>query len=38
MFDIGDDPTVIEHQLVAVGVADAVAATAADNVVRLVSE
>ena len=37
MFDVGDDPTVIEHQLVAVGVADAVAATAADNIVRLVT-
>ncbi len=37
MFDVGDDPTVIEHQLVAVGVADAVAATAADNLARLES-
>ena len=37
MFEVGDDPSVIEHQLVAVGVTDAVAATATDNLVRLVS-
>ena len=36
MFDVGDDPTLIEHQLVALGVGDAVAATAADNLSRLV--
>jgi hypothetical protein len=35
MFDVGDDPTVIEHQLVALGVRDAVAAAAADNLSRL---
>ena len=35
MFDVGDDPTVIEHQLVALGVRDAVAAAAADNIARL---
>ena len=35
MFDIGDDPSVIEHQLVALGVRDAVAAEAADNISRL---
>ncbi len=35
MFDAGDDPSVIEHQLVAIGVCDAVAAEAADNLVRL---
>jgi hypothetical protein len=35
MFDIGDDPSVIEHQLIAIGVGDAVAAAAADNIARL---
>ena len=35
MFDIGDDPSVIEHQLVALGLSDAVAAEAADNLARL---
>lgn len=35
MFDVGDDPAVIEHQLVALGVSDAVAAEAADNLARL---
>jgi hypothetical protein len=35
MFDVGDDPSVIEHQLVALGVGDAVAAAAADNLARL---
>jgi hypothetical protein len=37
MFDVGDDPLVIEHQLVAIGVSDAVASEAADNLVKLVS-
>ncbi len=36
MFDVGDEPSMIEHQLVALGVGDAVAATAADNLSRLV--
>ncbi len=35
MLDIGDDTSVIEHQLVALGVRDAVAAAAADNAYRL---
>ncbi len=35
MLDLGDDPSEIEHHLVALGVADAVAAEAADNAVRL---
>ena len=35
MFDVGDDPSVIEHQLVALGLSDAVAAEAADNLARL---
>ncbi len=33
--DTGDDTTVIEHRLIAVGVSDAVAAEAADNLCRL---
>ena len=35
MLDVGDDPTAVEHQLVAIGVGDAVAAQVADNVGRL---
>ncbi len=35
MLDIGDDTSVIEHQLVALGVREAVAAAAADNAYRL---
>lgn len=35
MLDLGDDPAVIEHHLVAVGVCDAVAAEVADNACRL---
>ena len=35
MIDVGDDPTAIEHQLVAIGVTDAVAAEVADNARRL---
>ncbi|HUV16864.1 MAG TPA: hypothetical protein VMW33_00150 [Ilumatobacteraceae bacterium] len=35
MLDLGDDPSEIEHHLVALGVADAVAAEAADNAARL---
>jgi hypothetical protein len=35
MLDLGDDPSVIEHHLVALGVADAVAAEVADNAARL---
>ena len=35
MFDVGDDPAVIEHQLIALGVSDAVAAAAADNLAQL---
>jgi hypothetical protein len=35
MVDLGDDTSVIEHHLVALGVRDAVAAEAADNAYRL---
>ena len=35
MLDLGDDPSEIEHHLVALGVADAVAAEVADNATRL---
>lgn len=35
MLDLGDDPAVIEHHLVALGVGDAVAAEVADNAYRL---
>jgi hypothetical protein len=35
MLDLGDDPSMIEHHLVALGVGDAVAAEVADNAVRL---
>jgi len=35
MLDLGDDATIIEHHLVALGVAEAVAAEAADNAQRL---
>jgi len=35
MLDIGDDPSEIEHHLVALGVSDAVAAEVADNAGRL---
>lgn len=35
MIGLGDDPTVIEHHLVALGMSDAVAAEAADNAYRL---
>ena len=35
MLDLGDDPSEIEHHLVALGVTDAVAAEAADNAARL---
>jgi hypothetical protein len=35
MLDLGDDSTVIEHHLVALGVSDAVAAEVADNAYRL---
>lgn len=35
MLDLGDDTSVIEHHLVALGVRDAVAAEAADNAYRL---
>ncbi len=38
MFDVGDDPAIIEHQLIALGVSDAVAAAAADNISRLHAE
>jgi len=37
MLDVGDDPAVIEHHLVALGVGDAVAAEVADNASRLAS-
>lgn len=37
MLELGDDPSVIEHQLVALGVGDAVAAEVADNAYRLTS-
>ncbi|HUS41326.1 MAG TPA: hypothetical protein VMY16_01550 [Ilumatobacteraceae bacterium] len=35
MLDLGDDPSEIEHHLVALGIGDAVAAEAADNAARL---
>ena len=35
MLDLGDDTSVIEHHLVALGIRDAVAAEAADNAYRL---
>ena len=35
MIDVGDDPTAIEHQLLAIGVTDAVAAEVTDNARRL---
>ena len=35
MLDLGDDTSVIEHHLIALGVSDAVASAAADNVYRL---
>ena len=35
MLDLGDDPSEIEHHLVALGVSNAVAAEVADNAVRL---
>jgi hypothetical protein len=35
MLDVGDDPVEIEHHLIALGVADAVAAQVADNAYRL---
>lgn len=35
MLDVGDDPLEIEHHLIALGVADAVAAQVADNAHRL---
>jgi hypothetical protein len=35
MLDVGDDPSVIEHHLIALGVGDAVAAEVADNAYRL---
>jgi hypothetical protein len=35
MLDLGDDPSEIEHHLVALGVTDAVAAEVADNAARL---
>ena len=35
MLDLGDDPSMIEHRLVALGVSDAVAAEVADNAARL---
>ncbi len=35
MLDAGDDTTAIEHQLVAIGITDAVAAEVADNALRL---
>jgi hypothetical protein len=38
MLDLGDDPSVIEHHLVALGVSDAVAAEVADNAIRLGDE
>ncbi len=37
MREVGDDVLAIEHQLVAIGVRDPVAAEVADNVVRLTS-
>jgi hypothetical protein len=38
MLDLGDDPSMIEHHLVALGVSDAVAAEVADNAARLGDE
>ena len=38
MLDLGDDPSMIEHRLVALGVSDAVAAEVADNAARLGDE
>jgi hypothetical protein len=38
MLELGDDPSEIEHHLVALGVSDAVAAEAADNAARLGEE
>ena len=35
MVDVGDDPETVEHQLVAIGVGEAVAAQVADNIGRL---
>lgn len=35
MLDLGDEPAVIEHHLIALGVGDAVAAAVADNAYRL---
>ncbi len=35
MVDVGDDPEIVEHQLVAIGVGEAVAAQVADNIGRL---
>jgi hypothetical protein len=35
MLELGDEPSMIEHQLVALGVGDAVAAEVADNALRL---
>lgn len=35
LLDVGDDPSEIEHHLVALGVSDAVAAEVADNAARL---
>jgi hypothetical protein len=35
MLELGDDPSEIEHHLVAVGVSAAVAAEVADNAARL---
>ncbi len=38
MLELGDDPSLIEHHLVALGVSDAVAAEVADNAARLGEE
>ena len=38
MLELGDDPSLIEHHLVALGVSDAVAAEVADNATRLGEE
>ncbi len=35
MLDVGDDPLVIEHHLIALGVCDSIAAQVADNAYRL---
>jgi hypothetical protein len=35
MLELGDDTSIIEHHLVALGVSDAVASEAADNAYRL---